>query len=175
LSFGLTCVPQFWHSFLVGVCGFGVGTAVVGGATVVTIVGAVVGGIGTGVDAGLSVAVVFGVVLVDLVVLVLSSIETSLSWMLNIIIVDSQISRQPRLPNVSSASPPRIPSYPIEELNTEGRAPPIIRTNAPMVIRSAPTMYMIFMKVFVITILKFRKSSNLIFCYPELTLLLMRI
>ena len=48
------------------------------------------------------------------VVLVLLLIETSVSWMLNITMIASQISLQPRLPRVSSASPPSIPPAPIE-------------------------------------------------------------
>ena len=62
-----------------------------------------------GVCVGAGVSVDFVVV-----VLVLLSIETSVSWMLNIMIIASQISRQPRLPRVSSASPPSIPPTPIE-------------------------------------------------------------
>lgn len=91
------------------------------------------------------------------------SIDTNLSWMLNITIINSHINRQPKLPRVRDASPPRIPPTPTDPPNTEVKVPLIIKAKDPNVMRIAPIMYMTLMKFEVMYNLKSRKSSKLNF------------
>ena len=72
---------------------------------------------------------------------VLLSIDMSLSCMLNITMIASQISLQARLPRVSIASPPSTPPAPVEKPVMYGLiAAPTIITSAPIVMRIAPIM-----------------------------------